>query len=53
MIHPLKTVLFNPGVYKSVLEINPIVSLASLGGALSPQDLHFRAQGSVLGGGTG
>ncbi|RMB88610.1 hypothetical protein DUI87_34998 [Hirundo rustica rustica] len=38
-----------PGVYKAVLEMSPIVRLNPLRGTMSPQDLLFKAQDGVPG----
>ena len=53
VIHPLNAVFFGPGVYEVVTEMSLIVWLSSFWGGMSPQDLLFKAQDSVLGGGMG
>ena len=53
VIHPLNTVFFGPGVYEAVTKLSPVVRLNYFRSAMSPQDLLFKAQDSIPGGGMG
>jgi len=53
VIHPLHIVFFGTGVYEAVLEMSAVVRLNSFLGAMSPQDLFFKAQHGIPAWGTG
>jgi len=51
VLHPLNTMFFGPGVYEAVTKVSPVFRLNSFGSAMLPQDLFFKAQDGILGGG--
>jgi len=51
VIYPLNTMYFGPGVYEAVTKMSPVVQLNHFGGAMSPQDLFFKVQDGIPGGG--
>jgi len=50
VISPLSAMLFGPGVYEVLLGMSPVVRINSFWGAMSPQDLIFKAQDGIPGG---
>jgi len=53
VIHPLNNMFFGPGVYEAVAKGSSVVRLNFFRGAMSPQDLFFKAQDGIPGGGMG
>lgn len=53
VIYPLNAILFGPGVYEAVLELSTLVWINPFWDAVSPYNLLFKVQDSVLGGGVG
>ncbi|PKU38980.1 inositol -trisphosphate receptor-interacting 1 [Limosa lapponica baueri] len=53
VIDPFNAMILGPGANEAVSEMSPVAQLNSLWGTMSPQDLLFKAQDGVAGGGMG